>query len=307
MGEAGRLAGGKEQEEGARLLRERRMTYCCASLAKYLLCLANFVFFVVGGLVLTVGVWVAADKASFVQMTQLDAVLSSELGSQAQSLLAEYSQPGVLEQAAYLLIAVGSLIFVIAFLGYCGALQESRVLLTAYALFITLMFGLQIAAIVLAILYQGKADEHTRNLLKSSLSSYTTETPRDAVSVSWDLLMSSQQCCGVNNFTDFRNARKFQEVSRQEGGLRIVPEACCILEGPRRELRPADHRCVSSPDRQNSYFNKGCYNKFVNSVKNNQVLVLGAMIGLGCTQFLIILFSFCLCRAAGRRPEEYYK
>ena len=29
---------------------------------------------------------------------------------------------------------------------------------------------------------QGEADEHTRNLLKSSLSSYTTETPRDAVS-----------------------------------------------------------------------------------------------------------------------------
>jgi tetraspanin-18 len=283
------------------------MSYCCASLAKYLLCLANFVFFVVGGLVLTVGVWVAADKASFVQMTQLDAVLSSEVGSQAQSLLAEYSQPGVLEQAAYLLIAVGSLIFVIAFLGYCGALQESRVLLTAYALFITLMFGLQIAAIVLTVLYQGEADEHTRNLLKSSLSSYTTETPRDAVSVSWDLLMSSQQCCGVNNFTDFRNARMFQEVSRREGGLQIVPEACCILEGPRRELRPADHRCVASPDRQNSYFNKGCYNKFVNSVKNNQVLVLGALVGLGCTQFLIILFSFCLCRAAGRRQEEYYK
>ena len=37
-----------------------------------------------------------------------------------------------------------------------------------------------------------------------------------------------------------------------------VPEACCILEGPRRELRPADHRCVASPDRQNSYFNKVC-------------------------------------------------
>ena len=29
-----------------------------------------------------------------------------------------------------------------------------------------------------------------------------------------------------------------------------------------------------------------------------QVLVLGAMIGLGCTQFLIILFSFCLCRVS---------
>ena len=88
--------------------------------------------------------------------------------------------------------------------------QESRILLTAYALFITLMFGLQIAAIVLTVLYkvtkiyihttlfphqdcfhhhhvkvdhgQGEADEHTRNLLKSSLSTYTTEAPRDAVS-----------------------------------------------------------------------------------------------------------------------------
>ena len=30
------------------------------------------------------------------------------------------------KQAAYLLIAVGSLIFVIAFLGYCGALQVYR-------------------------------------------------------------------------------------------------------------------------------------------------------------------------------------
>ena len=121
-------------------------------------------------------------------------------------------------------------------------------MLTAYALFITLMFGLQIAAIVLTVLYkvttiyihsiplilfikivitiimskpitassrphllkivitmiisiivltgrakyyhhhvkadhgQGEADEHTRNLLKSSLSTYTTEAPRDAVS-----------------------------------------------------------------------------------------------------------------------------
>ena len=31
---------------------------------------------------------------------QLDAVLNSEVGSQAQNLLAEYSQPGVLEQAS---------------------------------------------------------------------------------------------------------------------------------------------------------------------------------------------------------------
>merc|ERR1719370_1224860 len=84
-----------------------------------------------------------------------------------------------------------------------------------------------------------------------------------------------------------------------------VPESCCILQGPRRDLVPADNGCVTGPNRQNSYFNKGCYNKFVNSVKNNQVLVLGALVGLGAAQFLIIIFSLCLCRAAGRQQEEY--
>ena len=35
-----------------------------------------------------------------------------------------------------------------------------------------------------------------------------------------------------------------------------VPESCCILQGPRRDLVPADNGCVTGPNRQNSYFNK---------------------------------------------------
>jgi hypothetical protein len=78
--------------------------------------------------------------------------------------------PHMCTQAAYLLIAVGSLVFIISFLGYCGALQvtlllsalqtyslaaqENRVLLTAYGLFITLVFGLQITGIVMIVVYK---------------------------------------------------------------------------------------------------------------------------------------------------------
>jgi len=280
--------------------------FCCC-LVKYLLCLANFVFFVVGGLALSVGIWVAADKASFIQLTQLDSFLSSELGEQAHHVLTEFSEPGVLEQAAYLLIAVGTLIFIISFLGYCGALQESRILLTAYGLFILLVFGLQIAAIVLTLVYKGQADEHTRRFLQSSLSSYSPESPRDALSVSWDLVMSTQHCCGVNNYTDFRDARKFQESTREERIGRVVPESCCILLGARRLLQPADPRCVIEPNTVNSYYDKGCYNKFINKLLDNLNLVFGTMVGLGAFQFLVILFSFCLCKAARGHREEYYK
>ena len=43
------------------------------------------------------------------------------------------------KQAAYLLIAVGSLIFVIAFLGYCGALQVFRTMMVLMTMMMTMV------------------------------------------------------------------------------------------------------------------------------------------------------------------------
>lgn len=39
------------------------------------------------------------------------------------------TQPAAIAQGAYLLIAAGAFVFVVSFLGYCGAVKESRVLL----------------------------------------------------------------------------------------------------------------------------------------------------------------------------------
>ena len=53
-------------------------------------------------------------------------------------------EPAVIDQAGYILIALGAFIFIISFLGYCGAIKESRVLLTAYAIFLIIIFALQV-------------------------------------------------------------------------------------------------------------------------------------------------------------------
>ena len=50
----------------------------------------------------------------------------------------------MIEQAAYILIAIGAFILIISILGYCGALKESRVLLTAYGIFLIIIFLLQV-------------------------------------------------------------------------------------------------------------------------------------------------------------------
>ena len=50
----------------------------------------------------------------------------------------------MIEQGAYMLIACGAFIFVLSFLGYCGAIKESRVLLTSYGIFLIIIFILEV-------------------------------------------------------------------------------------------------------------------------------------------------------------------
>ena len=62
----------------------------------------------------------------------------------SKQYLQEFVEPAVIEQAAYILIALGAFIFIISFLGYCGSIKESRVLLTAYGIFLIIIFTLQV-------------------------------------------------------------------------------------------------------------------------------------------------------------------
>ena len=168
----------------------------------------------------------------------------------------EFVEPAVIEQAAYILIAASAFIFIISFLGYCGAIKESRVLLTAYGIFLIIIFALQvcsvfyhkfviifqipqIALILLCTLYKSQADHHSKGFLKSTLSKYfTTGDNKDAVTLSWDLIMAQMSCCGVDGYEDFRTARLFVEKSSAEGlGRQVL--AC--NSDPNMFLTPVTH------------------------------------------------------------------
>jgi tetraspanin-18 len=285
---------------------------CGATCAKYLLCLFNFVFFVVGSAVLSVGIWLAADKDSFIKLTRFSTLNEGiTLDENAQSVIREFTEPKVIEQGAYILIAIGAFIFIISFLGYCGAIKESRVLLTAYGLILKHNFALQVAAIVLITIYKSHADKHTQDFLKDTINKYyKVKTEANAVTLGWDVVMSQMECCGVNNSGDFTKSKAWLDSLDKAQSDRKVPEACCILDPDQKRLNnlvPADSDCTKSPSTVNSNMNKGCYNKFKNWVQQNLNLVIGAVVGVAAVQLLGIIFSFCLCKAVGNERDYHYK
>jgi tetraspanin-18 len=46
------------------------------------------------------------------------------------SYFQRFTEPQLIDQTVYLLIAIGVLMFVLGFLGYCGAMRESQCLLS---------------------------------------------------------------------------------------------------------------------------------------------------------------------------------
>ena len=62
--------------------------------------------------------------------------------------LQTFVDPKLIDQVAYILIALGAFIFIISFLGYCGSIKESRGLLTAYAIFIFIIFCLEVMVMI---------------------------------------------------------------------------------------------------------------------------------------------------------------
>ncbi|XP_076054596.1 tetraspanin-1-like isoform X3 [Oratosquilla oratoria] len=263
---------------------------CGATFAKYLLCLFNFIFFAAGGMVLALSIWLAVDNTSFLLLTRITENTS----------LQEYNQPSVMDYGAYVLIAAGGLVFLIGFLGCCGAAMESRALLTMYGLMVIVIFLLEVTAGVLAGIYRAEAEEELQNFLKHTLKNYySTESTANSVTVAWNALMAELHCCGVNNFTDFEQAQRWQENKTSD--TVVLPTACCILTGEPTKFKPADPTCTSQPNTSKSYYLTGCYGRLMQWMYDHVNTIMGIGIGVGVTELLAMLFAFCLCNSFGTK------
>ncbi|XP_022662606.1 CD63 antigen-like isoform X2 [Varroa destructor] len=160
------------------------------------------------------------------------------------------------------LIVIGVAVFLLAFLGCCGASQESYCMLTMFSTLLFLLLCAEITVGVLAFVYRGKAKEITEQQLRASMRDYYKRGEVNPAKQAWDFVQKQLECCGVTSSTDWVNLE--QPAS--------IPESC----GANPSARP------------------GCMEMLVQKVEKFSVYVGIAGFVIGAIELIGICFACCL-------------
>ncbi|XP_053304528.1 tetraspanin-18 [Spea bombifrons] len=237
------------------------------SCVKYLMFIFNFFIFLGGGFLLGLGVWVIVDPTGFREIIATNPLLF---------------------MGAYLVLAMGAMLFLLGFLGCCGAIRENKCLLLFFFMFILIIFLAELSAAILAFLFRENLtrDFFTKEVKRHYHGSNSTEV----FSATWNSVMTTFECCGVNGPEDFKDGVRFKTKPH-----RRVPEACCRRERLARDgeiLNKAE--CLEGKEMfQNR---QGCYSVILTSLEP-YVYIAGALtIGVLAVELCAMVFAMCLFR-----------
>ncbi|KAJ8725421.1 hypothetical protein PYW08_003604 [Mythimna loreyi] len=171
--------------------------------------------------------------------------------------------------APWLFIIVGSIMFIIAFFGCCGAIRESHCMVVTYAIFLLVIIIVQVVIAVLMFVY---GDTIQTNLDNSIASLFTKRTSAGVDKATDAVINSIQQqfeCCGKDSATT-------------EYGLIGLPASCCP---------PNSLACTPA----NAF--DGCRPVITKLYNKWNKPIAGVAIGVACIEVVGALFALCLANS----------
>nr|XP_010957184.2 tetraspanin-8 isoform X1 [Camelus bactrianus] len=148
----------------------------------------NFMFWLCGVVILATAIWLRESKDG-------REILSPEgLGT----------NPNI---AANILIAVGSIIMMLGFLGCCGAMKENRFILVLFLIGLLLVLLLQVSAGILAFTLKTKTDHVLNDGSHANMSLLSLKNEdRKMFQKAFSEIQEKYKCCGlVNGASDWGN------------------------------------------------------------------------------------------------------
>ncbi|XP_059616981.1 CD63 antigen [Phlebotomus argentipes] len=232
------------------------MASCGIICVKYLMFLFNLLFALTGLLILTVGAIIQSSYnhySNFVDHT--------------------------IWVAPILLIIVGSIVFIIAFFGCCGAVKENSCMVLTFSVFLIIIFLLEIGIGIAGYVKHGQLEDILEKGFNSTLHNYDKNVDSQHA---WSLIQSELKCCGIQGPSDWQQV--FHNTT--------LPTSCCI------EMPVNVNQCTKE-----FAMKDGCMPELLALLQKNALILAGVGIGIAVVQLLAVCFACCLSRAFKRNYE----
>ncbi|XP_067386005.1 CD63 antigen isoform X2 [Emydura macquarii macquarii] len=223
---------------------------------KFLLFFFNFVFWLCGIALIVIGIYVQIELNNTLLMHSASA-----------------------SGAPIVIIAVGVVIFFVAFFGCCGAWKENYCMVTTFAVLLTLIFLVEIAAAIAGYIFKDKVRSLLQEGLEDSLPKYNKD---QLIRNTIDDLQKHYSCCGASNYTDWFSIQPFK-------GNHSVPLSCC------RANATAIADCNVNPT-PSTIYTEGCAESIEAWLKKHIVVVAAVALGIAFFELLGIIFACCLMK-----------
>ncbi|XP_034268427.1 CD63 antigen [Pantherophis guttatus] len=217
---------------------------------KYLMFFFNFIFWLCGIALIALGIFVQIELKNTLVMTS----------------------PASASAAPIVILSVGVIVFFISFFGCCGAVKENYCMVTTFAVLLTIIFLVEIAAAITGYIFKDKVQTVIKDEIQQEMNNYNSSMKNTL-----DDLQKRYSCCGINSYTDWFNVTQFKPGR--------VPSSCC--------KNTTD--CTKNPTRENT-FEEGCVKKIEDWLKRHIVIVAAVALGIAFFELLGIIFACCLMK-----------
>lgn len=225
---------------------------CCGGgdCAKYCLFFFNFIFAISGLAIIIVG---------GIELSKVD-----EWGTLT---------PGTnIKTPQIVLIVVGVMTFIIATLGCCGAVRESKFMLITFAIFLLSIFIIEVAIGIFALVNFSDIKEQVAKDVEKEFKNIKKD---DAVKKRFDSLQISVECCGLKGKSDY-----------PKKGMRI-PDSCC---------KKYENGCA----KDRNFWEEGCLSALPAFLNKAGKLLGGVAIGLSLVEIIGAVLAFKIVKRIDR-------
>ncbi|NXC37967.1 CD82 protein, partial [Penelope pileata] len=241
-------------------------------------------FQIMGAVILGFGIWILADKTSFIAVLQT-------------------SSPS-LKTCAYVLIGVGALTMLMGFLGCLGAVNEIRCLLGLYFTCLMLILITQVAAGLVIYFQKDELKEELSRIVNELIAEYDPSNNDQNLQDPWDYVQKQIACCGWNGAKDWENNAILINKS-----MSAYPCSCSNSSKDSEEntgfceLEVAQNGTATYADWP--VHEQGCMDGVQNWLKDNLGIILGICTGVAVVELLGMILSISLCKNI--HSEDYTK